>query len=890
MNIGRLTRISAWWFRLLLRFYPPDFRDEMGAAIVETYCDRANQALAGGGFVQLSALWCRALVDSLRNGLGERLRPAASRRRSDHLCRDLALVTRRLRRAPAFAIVTAGTLTLGLGMFAVAYTAFHRILIDPMPYRDPDDLYFVWRDYGPIRDLKRAALPGTDIVELQEAGGAIEGVTALQPFLGGVFSRHEGIDTMEISVTVASPNLFDLLGVAPALGRGFAPDDAGPGRGMVMMLTHGLWQRLGADPGIIGADVRLNGRVHTVIGVLPPDFTFVRHATEGPPQSPDAYTTLRVNLTDPSPNLSDYSVLIRARHGASLEAVSNAVAAVGRVVDARDFQSRGLKLYAVGLKSDLVAKSRPALLVLGAAALVLALMLMVNLSVVLLARAAQREHEFAILRALGANAAAVTRATFTEGGLLGLAGGGLGVLFGLWGTRTLAALAPLDLPRRESIALNWEVALVVIGGGAALGLAAAAVPARWAAGSSLSTMLASSSVRGGGGQDRVRRGLIVTQVGLSLVLLASGALLVRSLDQLLRTDAGFNPKDVFTVLIRTPPVFFPQTPDVLAFQDRVLDALAGLPGVTAASAVSALPLSSSTTFGQATITIPGAPGNTGDLSHDTVLADAIFAREGYFEVMGMRLVAGRRFEGSARVDPTEVVVDATLAKRFFPAGGGVGAKIPFNNATLTIVGIIEQARLYDIHRDGRPQIYFRAQGVRPLFYTLRTTRDPQSLLAEVRAAVRNVDSRVAVGEARTMDAVVANAIRTQRTAATLLSAFAVGALLLAAMGLFGVVAGSVTRRRHELAVRLAVGADYHHVLRMVLHEAALLVGIGVLAGLPGIYGAGLLIGGLLVGVSPLDPLTLFTASAGLMAVALITCYVPARRVLKIDPVQLLRET
>jgi putative ABC transport system permease protein len=240
----------------------------------------------------------------------------------------------------------------------------------------------------------------------------------------------------------------------------------------------------------------------------------------------------------------------------------------------------------------------------------------------------------------------------------------------------------------------------------------------------------------------------------------------------------------------------------------------------------------------------------------------------------------------------EALIDASLARRFFPSGDPIGSTIPFNSqVSLTIVGVVEQARLYDIHQDGRPQLYVRAEDslTRPLFYTLRTARDPQTLLPEVRASVRKVDARVAVGEARTMNEIVGNALRQQRTSATLISAFALGALLLATMGLFGVVAGSVTRRRHELAVRLAVGADHQQVLRLVLGEAAVLVAISVLIGVLGSYAAGQLIRGVLVGISPSDPLTLFAVGIGLTVITLVTCYVPARQVLKIDPAQLFRE-
>jgi putative ABC transport system permease protein len=567
--------------------------------------------------------------------------------------------------------------------------------------------------------------------------------------------------------------------------------------------------------------------------------------------------------------------------------VAAAVNAVGRAIDARDFNSRGLKLYPVGLKADVISRIRPALVVLGAAGVVLVFMLMVNLASVLLARAAQREHEVAVSRALGANTIAIVRSTLLEGGLLGLAGGALSALGAIWGTRALVALGPLDLPRREAIAIDWRIAATVIAVGVLLGALAAAAPAAWAARASLSSLLAGSAVRGGGGQGRLRRSLIVAQVALSLVLLCSGALVMRSFERLLRADPGFQPDGVFTVRVRTPPEFFPQMSDVIAFQDRVQRALDAIPGVTGASAASALPLTA-TAF-QRTITISGAPGNTGDAERDKVLADMIAVRANYAEVMGMRLIAGRTFTEFRQNDVTEVMIDTAIARRFFPDGNAIGATIRLGERSFTIIGVFNQARLYDVHADGRPQILVRAElGFRPLFYVMRTTREPHSLLPEVQSAVHRIDPRVAVGDARAMDDIVQASLSPQAIGGALISAFAVGALLLAAMGLFGVVSGSVTRRRHELAIRLALGADHGRVLRLMLKEGALLVMAGLLIGAPGIYIANRMISGLLVGVSPSDPLTLLAAALGLLIVTMVTCYVPARRALRIEPAQLLR--
>jgi predicted permease len=879
--------MSERWFRLLLRLYPPDFRDEMGEAVVEAYRDRARAALQKGGVLRLLLLWLRALLDALRNGPGERVWPAASWRRAGDWGRDAGLATRRLLRAPAFAAATLGTLTLGLGMFAVAFTVVQKVLLAPMPYQDPEDLYFVWRDYGKIAELPRGALAGTDVAELQKAGGVIQGAVALEPFLGGIFALREGADPMEIGVIRTSPGLFELLGVKAAFGRTFEPGEGGPGRPDLLVLSHDFWNRLGADPGLVGSLVRLQGNPYRVIGVMPKEFSFVRNDSLGPAQRIDAYTTFSISLKDTT--RASFSTLIRARRGSSAQAVAASVDAVGRTVDERDFNKRGLRLYPVGLKPDLVARVRPALVVLAAAGLVLALMLLVNLATVLLARAAQREHEYAVSRALGADSLAVTRATLLEGALLGLAGGAAGALLASWATRALIALAPQDLPRREHIALDGGIALTVIGAAALLGLLAAAAPAAWSARASLQSLLASSAVRGGGGHGRMRRAMIVAQVALSLVLLCSGGLVVRSLDRLLRADPGFRPEGLLSVRIRTPPEFYPKWPDAIVFQERLVAALAALPGATGASAASSLPLTAGAP--QETIRIPGAPGNTGEAERDALLVDVIAAKAGYVEVMGMRLVEGRGFEPLNGQSVREAIVDRAVARRFFPGTSPLGAQIAFNKEMVTIVGVVEQARLYDVHQDGRPQLIIRQEqwGWRAMFYVVRTTREPRALLPELRAAVRQIEPRVAVGDPRTLVEIVENTLRPQRTSAALIAAFALGALMLAAMGLFGVVASSVTRRRHELAVRLALGAGHGRVLRLVLAEGALLVGVGVLLGAPFVYAAGGLVRGMLVGVSPGDPLTLLGVALGLGLVTLLTCYVPARRVSKIDPAQLLRQ-
>lgn len=889
MSGERWLGASLRWFRMLVRLYPADFRDEMGAAVVATYMERARAALRQGGIRSLLGVWLRALLDSLRNGLGERVRPAAAWRRSGHWGHDLEVARRRLVRSPLFTVAMVGTLMVGLGAFAVVFAAVHHVLLAPMPYEEPDDLYFVWRDYTAFFDLDRGWLGGTDVVALQEAGGAIVGAAGM---LRGRFnlSGPQGGDATEITVMAASPNLFDLLGARPALGRGFATDEVGPGRPPVLVLTHELWSRLGADSAVVGSELRLNGSPYTVIGVMPRGFAFVRNASLGPPQGAEAYITFDFHLAGTNPGAGSYAGLIRARTGTAPEAVEAAVRAVGRWVDERDFEGRGLELYPVGLKPDLVAGVRPALVVLGIAGIFLVLVLMVNLATLLLARAGQREQEFAVSRALGANPAALIRATVLEGALLGLLGGAAGTVAAVWGTRLLVSLAPLELPRREAVAVDWQVALVVIGAGGLIGLLAALAPAVWAARTSLASIMGNAAVRGGGGgRGRMRRGMVVTQVALSLVLLTAGGLVVRSFERLLRADPGFDPADVLTLRVPMPSELFPDGGEALGLQDRLHSELAALPGVVGVSATSALPLSAGAS--QTTIGIPGAPGNTGDEERDKPLVDRIGIRAGYPEVMGLRLLAGRSFRESRDEGAREVLIDHVLADHFFPTGSPLGAGIPYGEDTLTVVGVVQQPRLYDVHRDDRGQLFVRAgyQGMRTLSFVLRSDRDPVSLARDARALVSRVDPRLAVAEVRTMEEVVADSLRQQRITAVLIAGFSLGALLLAAMGLFGIVSTSVTRRRRELAVRMALGAERGRVLRLVMGEGARLILLGVLIGVPATWFAGRGLSAVLVDVSPTDPLTLAAVGLGLAIVALAACYLPARRVLRIDPGTSLRQ-
>ena len=405
----RWLQASERWFRFLLRLYPPDFRDEMGGALVATYADRLREECEGGSLLRLSGVWCTALRDSFRNGLGERARPAASWRRPGDWGRDMQMVGRRFRQKPLFVAAVLGTLSIGLGTFAVVFTAVDKILMESLPYRDPKDLYKVWADI-PSLNLHEGQLAGPQVAELQKTGDVITDAAGFGCGNGAI-PATDNRDAFHINMMASSANLFELLGARPALGRVLRQEEGGQGHPTAIVLSDGMWRRLGANPEIIGTRLRIGPDTHTVVGVMPPDFGF----TCVPSQRPDVYVPYQIDLG--RTNQNDYGfTLIRARHGASPERVRQAVAAFGRsLVQRGSAKPRDFALYPVGLQADLVKEVRPALMALSFAAVFLLLVLTVNLASLLLARAADREREFAVSRALGASGDAVVRAMLIEG-------------------------------------------------------------------------------------------------------------------------------------------------------------------------------------------------------------------------------------------------------------------------------------------------------------------------------------------------------------------------------------------------------------------------------------------------------------------------------------------
>ncbi|HSR43333.1 MAG TPA: FtsX-like permease family protein, partial [Longimicrobiales bacterium] len=605
----------------------------------------------------------------------------------------------------------------------------------------------------------------------------------------------------------------------------------------------------------------------------------------------DLYVPLRMDLAAQDPGSGFLSGLVRRRSDVPEARIEAALAAVADRVDEGWGEGRALRLWAAPLREDLVADVREPLLAVLAAAGFLLLALAANLATLFLARAAGREHESATRTALGAGRADLAVSVLAEIVLLTLAGAVLGVALSAQGAAFLADLAEGTLPRTAEIGLDASTVALAGAVSLVLGLLASVGPVARAVGGDPGRALRDAGVRGGDSRRRVRGRslLVVVQVALSLVLLVGAGLLGRSLAGLLATDPGFDASGALTLRLSLDPGRYPDAPAVEAFVSDALARLEGLPGVEAAGASESLPLLTGTN--QTGVRFPGAPGNTGDADADNPLADVLEVSPGFLRAGGLRLLQGRVF---TRADESSghpvVIVDDVLARRFYPTGSAVGGRVWTGGDTATIVGVVDQARWYDVHRDDRGQVYFPSW-VDPdgeLYLAVRAAGDPEALVPGVRRVLRDLDPNVPVSEIRTLEAVVREALREERLNLALVASFAAASLLLAALGVYGVVANAVVRRRGEIGLRMAIGARAGRVVRTVLRDGLVLVAAGLALGLPAAWAASRLLGALLFGVRPFDPWTYGAVGLLLAAVAVLAAWIPARRVTRIDPAEALR--
>jgi putative ABC transport system permease protein len=802
----------------------------------------------------------------------------------ENLIQDIRYSLRMLTRKPGFTLLVVAALAIGIGANSAIFSIVNSILLRPLPYRDPDRLVMVWMDNHRL-NVAQDVHSYANYADYRDQNQSFDQLAVFN----GISVNLTGAGEPERVIgTMASPSLFEVMGVDPLIGRTFSADEEVPGHDQVVILGYGFWQRrFGGDRNILGQEVSLSDVKRTVIGVMPQTFEF-------PHKDAELWVPL---APDPRRKASrggfSYQVVGRLKPGVSLPQARQDMNGIAQhlVEQYPDLMGYGVNL--VALHDQIVGKVRPALLVLLATVAFVLLIACANVANLLLARAASREREIAIRSALGAGRLRVVRQLLTESLVIAVLGGVTGLLIANWGLKALVALSPEDIPRRGQIGIDLRVLGFTLLLSILTGIVFGLVPALRASKMELNESLKEGGRGASGGIQgrRIRSALVVLEVALSLLLLIGAGLMIRSFRQLLTVDLGFNPDRLLTMNIQLSRSRY-QGPLSAAFFRQLIERVEALPGVESAGAITAVfieGLPNSSNF-----TIDGRPPPP---AAEQIEAPIDFVTPGYFRTMGISLLKGRELsERDGPEAPQVAIINDTFARRFWPGEDPLGQRFRFGDSTstapwLTIVGVVADMRRTGFDSDVRCEAflpYAQRQFVGFLSLVVRTAASPGSLAATVRDIVWSMDPEQPVSHIRTMDQMLGGMMAQRRLNMVLFSLFAGVALVLAAVGIYGVISYSVTQRTHEIGIRMALGAGRAEVLKLVVGEGMTVVGIGIGLGLVSALGLTRLMATLLYGVSPTDPLTFAALPLVLAGVALAACLVPGRRATKVDPIVALR--
>jgi putative ABC transport system permease protein len=800
------------------------------------------------------------------------------------LRQDCGYAWRMMRREKTFALAAILVLALGIGGNTAIFSVVHAVLLKPLPFPEPDRLYYVWGDNTRIGH-EAASLP--DFVDWRAQNTVFEDLTAISPRNVTVAAGGEAERVIGARV---SDSFFRVLGVRPAIGRGFTPDDDRPGAPRVVVLADSLWRRrFGADPAIVGRAVTIEATPFTVAGVAPPGFAF--------PRAAEAWTPLAMSA-QAAHRRGDFLLVIgRLKRGVSPERAAATMRTIGSRLE-RQYPdtNTGWSVALVPAHEQIVGRTRPALLALWTAVGCLLLVACTNVANLLLARGAARSREMAIRAALGAGRARLFRQSMTESIMFALLGGGLGLALAFWGVALLVRFGPADTPRLAEAGLHPQVLVFTLAISVATGLVFGLVPASRAGRETLHGDLKEGG-RHGDARSHARLGnaLVAVQMALSLVLLTGAGLMGRSFAEITRVDPGFRTEGVLTFRLSPPAAAYAgddKDQRLRGFYDQVIARMKTLPGVRSAAATSGLYLTG-TGVAVNSFSIEGVPDPPPNQEPD---AHTRSMTEGFHETLGVPLVRGRTFRASdVASGPLVAIINRTFARRYFPNADPIGRRVSFDGANghpiwREIVGVVGDARQDGLDQSVYPEIEtpFAQTAHLAMTVVVRSDGDLGALVRPVRERVRELDAAVPLFDVQTLEAAVADSVATRRFSAWLLGAFALLALALAACGLYGVVAYRVARSQQEIGVRMALGADPGAIVRMVIVRGMSAALAGLAVGVPAAWVLAQYLRTLLFGVVPHDPLT-FAGGAGLLlATCLVACYVPARRATRVDPLTALR--
>ncbi|HEX6313871.1 MAG TPA: ABC transporter permease [Gemmatimonadaceae bacterium] len=815
------------------------------------------------------------------------------------LRQDATYGVRTLRRAPLYAAIAVLTLAIGIGASTAIFSVVHAVLLSALPYRDADRVVAVWNAYrqgGTVTHTAIAPAEFADVLEQNRSFDAVAAVSRASANLTGSCGGSAGCEPERVNAYVVSPNLFTLLGAAPTLGRGFDTGDGAPGAEPVALLGHSLWlRRYGGDSSLVGRGITVNGRLRTVIGIMPPAVRF--------PDAPIGFLRDRGDLWVPNAwenNRGEergnqyLGFLARLRPGTSMEQARTDLETISArfrsaFPDRYDQTTIGWALDAIPLRNEMVGDVRRPLLVVFGAVVLLMLIACANVAHLSLARGAARRQEFAVRASLGAGRLRLVRQLLTESLLLGVAAGMFGIAIAIAATRGLVRLDPGMIPQLDATRVNGAVLLFALLVTLVCAVLVGIVPA-------LRQSLTSvhDAMRAGRGaamqpRRRVRSMLVVAEVAMALVILVGAGLLTRSLFALQKVDQGFTPGPTLTFGVTLPRTRYDSAAKMIAFHDQLQQRLAAVPGVEAVSAIDPLPLGGSAWSG--TFHVDGQPTPPGQ---EAPHGEYNVAMPGFIDALRLRMVSGRDFAPSdGPGTPMVAIVDDRLAAKYWPGDDAIGKRISSNGDSgpwATVVGVVGHVYRGGPKDDGEPQIYFpyRQRVQTPLSYAIRTSVEPMSILRAVRSEIAAIDRDLPIARVATMETLAAAALARDRFIALVFLVFAGTALLLAAIGLYGVMAYLVTQRQAELGIRLALGGGPRDVARLVIGDGMRMAGLGIVVGTAAALLLARALDGLLYGTAPTDPGTYALIVLLLGTVAFLASAVPAHRATRSDPVEALR--
>ncbi len=813
---------------------------------------------------------------------------------------DLRYAIRMLLRKPGFTLIAVLALALGIGANTAIFSVVNAVLLRPLPYQQPDRLVMVWQRLGGATSFGQLPCSAPDYIDYRDQTQTLENVGA---FLNASFTMVTPSAAERVNGSQVSANLFPLLGIAPLRGRTFTTDEDRPGKDQVVVLSYGAWQRrFGSDPEILGRTLVFDQQPRKVIGVMPKDFDFPSEGLRGNMPAelwvPIAFTPAQIGPEGRGDNF-DISVIARRKPGVTIQQASADIDRVSRRIY-ESYPPEIRKLFSLnGFVTDLheqvVGNVRTLLLVLLGAVGCVLLIGCANVANLLLAKAAGRRREVAIRTALGAGRVRVLRQLLTESLLLGLVGGALGLLIAVWLTQLLIHFSPGNVPRLAESQLNTGVLAFGLALSLLTGVLFGLAPALEASKSDLNTDLKEGS-RGAAAfrRSRLRSALVVAEVALSLVLLAGAGLLLRSFVKLRGVPMGFRPDHVLTLSVTLPQTRYQTKAQARSFFHEFIERTQALPGVTSAAATTGLPL-----IGQWTIVVtPEGKVATGKKSLDTAFFEGV--TPGFHHTLGISLEKGRLFTDADNDRTVAVaIINDAMARHYWPNQDPLGKRFKWGPAEssrswITVVGVVSDVKQSDLAAEVKPGVYLpilqmpQESPMLGLNLAVRTASDPTVIISGLRNIVRSLDPEAPLFQVRTMEEVLSTSVAPRRFNMLLLAAFAGLALLLASIGIYGVMSYSVSQYTQEIGIRMALGARAADVLRLIIRQGMGLVLIGLAIGTAGALALTRVMSSLLFEVKPADPLTFASVSVLLAAVAFAANYIPARRATRVDPMIALR--